>query len=96
MLLKRLVELRHRHGLTQEEVAEIIDVGRTTYAMYEQGHREMDYALLIRLANYYKVSLDYLFGRTDLPLHFESYTDDEIEFIMRTLHVYKEIKAKIT
>lgn len=94
MLLERLLELRNKHGLTQQQVAELLDVGRTTYAMYEQGKREMDYELLIKLADHYKVSLDYLFGRTENPIHIESYSDDEIEFITRTLEIYKDLKNK--
>lgn len=55
----------------------------------------MDYELLIKLCNFHKVSLDYLFGRTDFPIHQESYTQDEIEFITRALEVYKDVKSKI-
>jgi transcriptional regulator with XRE-family HTH domain len=96
MKLKRLAELRKKHNLNQEEIAKIIGVGRTTYAMYEQGNREMDYRSLIKLANYYKVSLDYIFGRTDIPIHLESYTPDEIEFMTRSLQLYKDMKNKIS
>jgi transcriptional regulator with XRE-family HTH domain len=75
-------------------VADIIGVGRTTYSNYEQGTREMDYATLIKLADYYKVSLDYMFGRSELSVHTESYSVDEIEFMEKTLALYKEIKNK--
>lgn len=96
MLIKRLAELRRKHDLTQEDVAHLLGVVRTTYAMYEQGNREMDYELLIRLADYYKVTLDYLFGRSEMPIHFESYTEDEIEYMIKSLTLYKEMKTKIT
>nr|WP_235598335.1 helix-turn-helix transcriptional regulator [Heyndrickxia sporothermodurans] len=86
--------MRKQHDLTQEAVAEIIGVARNTYSMYEQGNRQMDYESLIKLADYYKVSLDYLFGRTDNPLHLESYSIDEIEFAVRSLNLYKDIKNK--
>lgn len=95
MQLKRLVELRKKHNLNQEDIAKIIGVGRSTYAMYEQGNREMDYQSIIKLANHYKVSLDYIFERTDIPIHSESYTKDEIEFVTRSLQLYKEMKKKL-
>lgn len=94
MMLNRLIELRKNAGFTQEQVADYIGVARSTYAMYEQGNREMDYQLLVKLADLYKVSLDYIFGRTDNPIHYESYSDDEIEFLVRAINLYKEIKNK--
>ena len=95
MLVKRLFELRTKNNLKQEDVAAVLGVARTTYAMYEQGNREMDYELLLRLADHYKVSLDYLFGRSELPIHPESYTHDEVEFMVRSLGLYKEMKTKL-
>jgi transcriptional regulator with XRE-family HTH domain len=95
LIRKKLIELRLNNHLRQEDVAEYLGVARTTYAMYEQGNREMDYFLLLKLADYYKVSLDYLFGRSEVPIHPESYTDDEIEFMVRSLDLYKEMKTKI-
>jgi transcriptional regulator with XRE-family HTH domain len=95
LLVKRLNEQRVKNNLTQEEVADILGVARTTYAMYEQGNREMDYSSLLKLADYYKVSLDYLFGRSAIPIHPESYSDDEIEFMIKALSLYKEMKSKL-
>ncbi len=96
MNLRRLAELRRDRNLTQEEIANFLGVGRTTYAMYEQGNREMDYELLLKLADYYQVSLDYIFERSNIPIHPESYTDDEIEFMTKALILYKEMKIKMT
>ena len=95
MLLERLSELREKNSLSQEQVAQIIGVARNTYSSYENGKREMDYDNLIKLANYYKVSLDYLFGRSNVPLHQESYTEDEIEYMNRSLELYIEMKRKL-
>jgi transcriptional regulator with XRE-family HTH domain len=94
IIIKRLSELRNKKNLTQEDVADMLGVARTTYAMYEQGKREMDYEALLKLANYYKVSLDYLFDRSDIPIHPESYSSDEIEFVTRSLILYKELKER--
>ncbi|WP_371747604.1 helix-turn-helix domain-containing protein [Terribacillus sp. DMT04] len=92
--LKRLYELRKNHDLTQDAVAELLGVGRTTYAMYEQGNREMDYTSLLKVADYYQVPLDYLFERTDNPIHLESYTPDEVEYLTNTLALYRSVKQK--
>lgn len=55
----------------------------------------MDYESLVKLTDFYKVSLDYLFGRTDLPILPECYADDEIEFMTRTLEIYRDMKSKL-
>lgn len=94
MLQKRLVELRDKHNLTQEDIANYLNVARTTYAMYEQGNREMDYVTIIKLADRYKVSLDYLFGRSNNPIYPESYSDDEIEYFIKSLDLYRSMKIK--
>ena len=65
MLSNELRKLRKITGLTQSEFAEKINVARTTYAMYEQGHREPDYETLIRIADYHEVTTDSLLGKTD-------------------------------
>jgi transcriptional regulator with XRE-family HTH domain len=96
ILSKRLSELRKKNHLKQDDVANILGVVRSTYGNYEQGTREMDLAAILKLADYYKVSLDYLLGRTDLPFHQESYSPDEIEFMEKALSLYKEMKEKIT
>jgi transcriptional regulator with XRE-family HTH domain len=92
--IKRLSELRIKNNLKQDDIAKVLGVGRTTYSNYEQGLREMDYTLLVKLADYYKVSLDYLFGRSDMPIHPDSFSDDEIEFMTNSLFLYKKIKDK--
>lgn len=66
MLPNRLRLLRGER-LTQAQMADRIGVARTTYAMYEQGKREPDNATLIKIADYFEVSTDYLLGRTDAP-----------------------------
>lgn len=67
MLGDKLKHLRKSEKLTQAEMAVKIDVARTTYAMYEQNKREPDNEILQRIADYFDVSTDYLFGRTNSP-----------------------------
>lgn len=72
----------------------MLGVTRTAYNMYEQGKRQMDYNTLIQLADQYKVSLDYLFQRTDVPFLYEAIEEDELEFMMQSLKLYRDVKQK--
>ncbi|PRT27530.1 helix-turn-helix domain-containing protein [Bacillus thuringiensis] len=62
----RLHTLRKERKLRQEDMAKQLGIARTTYAMYEQGNREPDYNTLIKLATFFKVSIDYLLGTTEM------------------------------
>ena len=64
---KRLKELRVSQNLTQKQVAESVGMAPVAYQRYEYGTREPAYQQLIALADFYKVSLDYLCGRSDTP-----------------------------
>ena len=56
----RLKELREKNKLTQKEIASKLNISNVTYNRYELGQREPDIKTLFKLADYYKVSLDYL------------------------------------
>lgn len=62
-LASRLMEQRTLAGYTQEEIASLLGISRSTYAAYETGRNEPDITTLIKLATLYKISLDYLVGR---------------------------------
>ena len=66
-LYKRIRNLREDADLSQRQIAEIINMHKTTYARYETGEREIPFNIAILLAKYYKVSLDYLAGLTNKP-----------------------------
>lgn len=63
---ERLKLLRDEGGLTQQDIADIINVGRPTIAGYETKGKQPDYDKLKTLANYFDVSVDYLIGNTDI------------------------------
>lgn len=65
--MKNLKLLRGIANKTQEEMAEIIGVDRITYHRYEKGLRQPSLENMIKLADYFNVTLDYLLGRTDSP-----------------------------
>ncbi|MBP0725572.1 helix-turn-helix transcriptional regulator [Bacillus sp. RG28] len=61
----RIVELRNANNLTQQDVADALNMPRTTYAGYENTDKEPDYDTLVKIANFYKVTTDYLLGNED-------------------------------
>lgn len=67
----RLKEIKKR-GITQLKLAMDLNISQNTISRYETGEREADYATLIRLADYFNVSLDYLLERTDDPTFYKA------------------------
>ena len=61
----RIRNLREDADKTQQEIAEYLGTSQTMYARYERGANELPIRHLIKLSDYYQVSLDYLCGRTD-------------------------------
>ena len=65
ILAQRLKECRIEKGLKQWQVAVYCDITERTYQNYELMTREQKLEILVRIADFYNVSLDYLVGRTD-------------------------------
>ncbi|AMP60861.1 helix-turn-helix transcriptional regulator [Enterococcus faecium] len=63
MFGNRLTELRKQRNLTQNDMAKLLGVARTTYSSYEQGRRTPDVEIQNKIADYFGVTLDYLHGR---------------------------------
>ncbi len=63
----RLKELRKKKHITQLRLAMDLNMNQNTISRYETGEREADYKTLIMFADYFNVSVDYLFERTDDP-----------------------------
>ena len=63
----RLKELRKRRGISQLKLAMDLSMNQNSISRYESGAREADYATLIKFADYFNVSIDYLLGVTDNP-----------------------------
>ena len=62
---KRLRELREDHDLTQRKLASILGLTQPQYFRYEQGYRDLPTDILIRLADLYDTSTDYILERID-------------------------------
>lgn len=61
----RIRDLREDCDLTQKQIAEVLGMSQTGYSKYETGENDIPTAILIKLADFYHTSTDYLLGRTD-------------------------------
>lgn len=65
MKFQRIQDLRVDSDLSQRQISEILHVSQRSYSHYETGTRGIPIEMLIRLADYYNTSIDYLVGRTN-------------------------------
>jgi len=63
----RLKEIRKSKGISQLKLALDLNTNQNTISRYETGEREPGIAELIKIADYFDISVDYLLGRTDKP-----------------------------
>lgn len=66
-MYKRIRDLREDNDLTQKQVSAILNCSQQVYSNYELGQRDIPTALLIKIADFYNVSADYILERTDNP-----------------------------
>ena len=64
---ERIRALRESMNYSQMKFAQIFDLGQSSVVRYEKGEASPPLELLVRIADYFDVSLDYIFGRTDNP-----------------------------
>ena len=67
MQFKNLRGIREDHDIKQKDIASYLNVSQNTYSQYETGVISLTAEVLIKLADYYKVSIDYLLDRTNNP-----------------------------
>lgn len=67
MYFKRLADLRVDHDMGQKEIAAYLNMTRQVYGSYERGEQDLPVWALIKLADFYHTSTDYILGRTDNP-----------------------------
>src|SRR5688572_1736627 len=107
MLGERLRALRKQNSLTQQNMAVRLGTAKSTISQYETGVNQPDHDTLVRLANLFQVSLDYLLGRSDNPgmaiqpcnaVYFGGaavdLSDDEAEYLRESLEVYRRLKVR--
>lgn len=65
MYLLRLEDLRRNLDLTQQDICKLLKIKQPQYSRYENGDREIPLKYLIKLSQFYKVSVDYILGLTN-------------------------------
>ena len=66
MLYRRICDLREDKDLTQKQMREILSCSQRVYSNYERGDLDIPTEILIKLADFHNVSVDYLLNRTDI------------------------------
>ena len=64
-MYRRIRDLREDHDLTQKQMAKELNCSQQVYSNYELGQRDIPTDILIKLSNFYNVSVDYILGLTD-------------------------------
>ena len=64
---ERLLQLKAERRLLQKDIAASVELSLRAYQYYEKGQKEPTLSVLVRLADFFDVSLDYLVGRSDAP-----------------------------
>ena len=94
MFRLRLKELREKAGYSQYAFADVFHVSQSAIASWEAGTREPKFATMMRLADFFNVSVDYLLGRTDdtNPNQQTSNSDDK-ELDQKFLKLLSDIES---
>ncbi|GEB30067.1 helix-turn-helix domain-containing protein [Enterococcus casseliflavus] len=71
-MFQRIRDLREDNDLTQHQIATLLNISQSTYSRYENGELEIPIQTLIKLANYYNTSIDYLVNLTDVRTSYKA------------------------
>ena len=71
MYFQRLKDLREDKDLLQKDVAEFLGIKQTVYSRYERGFQTIPVIHLLKLADFYQTSTDYILGRTNILIPYE-------------------------
>ena len=78
-----LQDLREDRDISRKDLAMVLNISVSTLGMYEQGRREPNIDMLIKIANYFDVSIDFLVGR--------SFKNENNEMLTEALHLKNQI-----
>ncbi|MCI3927138.1 helix-turn-helix domain-containing protein [Paenibacillus sp. TRM 82003] len=84
---QRISELRENRKITQIELATSLGITRASLSHYETGRREPDYDTLMKFADFFKVSVDFLIGRTEDP---QPVSNNHVEEFAKSLELSDE------
>lgn len=90
--MNRIKTLRNQSGLTQIEFAKKFGIAQSTLSTWERGRYEPDFDTLLKLSDYFGVSVDYLLGRSDMDTKKEKPT--EVNTVIKSLRTEKHISQR--
>ena len=64
-MYRRIRDLREDRDLTQKQIAQVLGMSQTGYSKFETGENDIPTNVLLKLADFYNTTTDYLLGRTD-------------------------------
>lgn len=91
--MNRITKLRHEKGITMAQAARELGIPYTTYVSYEKEDREPNSEMLIKLANYFKASIDYIIGRSDDRTQMDTANDRNYTSIVGIMPIPKMKKV---
>lgn len=97
MFESRIQELRIERGINMKQAAQALHIPYTTYVGYEKGEREPDSTMLIRLADFYNSSIDYLLMRSDMRIDEEvldKVNEIDSELLQQTGNIHEALLAE--
>lgn len=94
MFDKIIKNLRENNSLSQKELGDVLKISASTIGMWEQNRRNPDKDMLIKIADYFDVTVDYLLGRTNNK-NSNVYTT-EVDNHTYTIEIDKGLKQEIT
>lgn len=95
-IMIRIRELRQSRGLSQQALADMFLLSQQSIYKYEHGLAEPDIDMLRQMAEYFEVSVDYLIGYSDIPVHYEtlSHSGEMTRAERRLLDCYRSLSSK--
>ncbi|MBY6915368.1 helix-turn-helix domain-containing protein [Clostridium botulinum] len=92
MLGDRIKLLRKEHGITQDQLAEYINVSRSSVNGYENDGVEPSLSVLVKISDRFNVSLDYLLERTEEKHNINLLDADAKEFLLKIIELANDYK----
>ena len=91
----RLRDLREDHDMTQKQIAQMLGMSQTGYSKYETGENDIPTAVLIKLADFYKTSTDYLLGiDSSLSVDISKLNDKEKTYVYNLISIFLDSQEK--
>lgn len=90
MVGKKIKDLRTKNNITLKKLGEMLCLGESTISMYENNKRNPDYGTLLRIAEIFDVSIDYLLGRTEVKYPINELPNDFDAAYFRTMQNAKK------